>query len=75
MKKHNILIAVVLILTMLLSACATAVETEQPMPTDSTTEPYPIDDSQEPVQEPDNPYPVEETPEQEDSSDVSGGQD
>ena len=75
MKKHNILIAVVLILTMLLSACATAVETEQPMPTDSTTEPYPIDDSQEPDQEPDNPYPVEETPEQEDSSDVSGGQD
>ena len=75
MKKHNILIAVVLILTMLLSACATAVETEQPMPTDSTTEPYPIDDSQEPDQEPDNPYPIEVTPEQQDSSDVSGGQD
>ena len=69
MKTHRLLIAAVLVLSMLLSACGPAVGTVEPVPTDSITEPYPVDETQDPNQA----YPIVETPAQPGSGDVSGG--
>ncbi|MDY0125892.1 MAG: hypothetical protein RBS09_06820 [Anaerolineaceae bacterium] len=68
MKTQKILISGMLLLTLLLGACAPAVEPVEPMPDDSPSVPYPVEDDQEP----DQAYPIEESPAQPDSSDASG---
>ncbi len=75
MKTQKILISGMLLLTLLLGACAPAVEPVEPMPDDSPSVPYPVDDDQESDKEPDQAYPIEETPAQPDSSDASGSMD
>ena len=75
MKTQKILISGILLLTLLLGACAPAVEPVEPMPDDSPSVPYPVDDDQESDKEPDQAYPIEETPAQPDSSDASGSMD
>jgi serpin B len=69
MKTHRILITTTLILAFLLSACSPAMETIEPMPTDSATDPYPISGDEEPGQA----YPIDESPDQPESSEASGG--
>lgn len=68
MKTQKILISGMLLLTLLLGACAPAVGPVEPMPDDSPSVPYPVEDDQEP----DQAYPIEESPAQPDSSDASG---
>ena len=74
MKPRKLWIASLLVLALLISACAPAAEVPtDTQPPQSTSEPYPVDETPSETESPEDAYPIDETPTQLDYSDIIGG--
>ncbi len=74
MKPQKLWIASLLVVALLISACAPAAELPtNTQPPQSTSEPYPLDETPVETESPGDAYPIDETPIKSDDNDIIGG--